>query len=69
MKIDIGIKLVKKAVFTVDVIDSGVFWSLGDKSGRMIGVSKMISVRSMEVLRSSVVSIAFTWSCTKMSGS
>lgn len=59
----------KKAVLTVDVIDRGVFWNLGDRSGRMIGMRRIVSVRSMEVLRSSVVPIAFTWSCTKIGGS
>lgn len=69
MKINKGMRLVKNAVLTIDVMVVGVFWSLDDRRGIMIGRRRIVSVRSMEVLRSSVVSIAFTWSCTKMGGS
>ena len=34
-----------------------------------MGVRMIVSVSSMEVLRSRVVSITFTWICTKMCGS
>lgn len=47
----------------------GVFWKLGIRRGKIIGVRRVVSRRSMEVLRRRVVSITFTWSCTKMNGS
>lgn len=65
----VGMMLVKKAILTVVVIIKGVFWSFVDRRGRRIGVRRIISVSKREVLKSSVVSTTFTWSCTKMGGS
>jgi len=58
-----------KAVLTVCVMEDGEFWNVFDKSGSNIGVRMIASVSSMEVFRSSVVSMTFTWICTKMGGS
>ena len=65
----IGTRLVRKAVLTVCVIVVGEFWKFFDSSGSSIGVRIVASVRSIAVLRSSVVSITFTRTCTKMDGS
>lgn len=68
MKRHIGAKLVRKAILTVRVMAVGeVVWVVS--SGRRIGMRRIASVRSMEVLRSSIISITFTWICTKMGGS
>lgn len=69
MKSAIGTRLIKKAVLTVYVMVVGEFWSFFDRRGSSIGMMMIVSVRSMEVLRSNVVSITFTWICTKMGGS
>lgn len=58
-----------KAVLMVRVMWVGEFLNVFDRSGSSIGVKMIVSVRSMEVLRSSVVSITFTWICTKVDGS
>lgn len=64
-----GIRLARKAVFTVRVIEAGEFLKFFSMRGRIIGMRMIVVVRSMEVLRRRVSSITFTWSCTKMSGS
>lgn len=69
MKRVMGTRLIKKAVLTVRVIMVGEFEGVFDRRGSRVGVRMIVSVRSMEVLRSSVVSITFTWTCTKMGGS
>lgn len=69
MKSIIGTRLIRKAILTVRVMMVGEFWVVFDSSGSSIGVRIIVSVRSMEVLRSSVVSITFTWICTKIDGS
>lgn len=69
MKIAIGARLVRKAVLTVWVIKVGELLKFFDKRGSKIGVRMIVRVRSIEVLRSSVVSTTFTWICTKISGS
>ena len=62
-------RLVRNAVLTVRVMVVGVFWKFFDRRGSIMGASRMASVSSIIVLRSSGASITFTWSCTKMSGS
>lgn len=47
----------------------GVFLKFLKRSGRMIGVRRMVSVRSVRELMSRVVFTTFTWSCTKIDGS
>lgn len=69
MKSIIGSKLVRKAVLTVRVMVRGEFWKVSDNRGNSIGIRMIVSVRSMEVLRSSAISITFTWTCTKIDGS
>lgn len=69
MKSVMGIRLIRKAVLTVRVMWVGEFWNVFDRSGSSVGARMVVKVRSMKVLRSSVVSITFTWNCTKMSGS
>lgn len=69
MWIVIGIRLIRKEVFTVLVIVSGVFLRLPDSRGNRIGVERIASVSSINVVRTSDRSITFTWICTKMSGS
>lgn len=51
------------------VIVRGVFLKPLKRSGRMIGVRRIVSVRSVRVLMSRVVFTTFTWSCTKIDGS
>lgn len=58
-----------KEVLTVFVMVVGVFLRLSESSGKMIGVSKVARVSSIDVFRTSNRSITFTWICTKMSGS
>ena len=65
----IGTRLIMKAVFTVLVMVVGEFWSFFDSRGSSVGVRIVVSVRSVRVFRSSVVSITFTWICTKVGGS
>lgn len=67
MKIVVGIRLIRKAVLMVLVMDMGSFLDLG--GGRIIGVRRVSSVNVVRVLRSSGVSITFTWICTKIGGS
>lgn len=50
-------------------IVEGVFLRLSDSSGKMIGVSRVVRAKSVNVFRTSGRSITFTWICTKMSGS
>lgn len=69
MKIVIGIRLIRKEVFTVLVMVLGVFFRLLESRGKIIGVSRTVRVSSMDVFRTSGRSITFTWICTKMSGS
>lgn len=69
MKMVAGIRLVKKAVLMVRVMLDGEFLRFVDSAGSSMGVKMIVSVSSMEVFRSNVVSITFTWICTKMSGS
>lgn len=47
----------------------GVFFRLSDSRGKMIGVDRVARVSSMDVFRISVMSITFTWICTKIAGS
>lgn len=61
-------RLVMKAVLTVLEISDGEFFSLS-RGGRIMGVRRITSVNGVRVFRSSVISITFTWICTKMSGS
>lgn len=56
-------------VLTVLVIEEGVFLKLSESNGRIIGVSRVVRVRSIDVVRTSDRSITFTWICTKMDGS
>lgn len=64
-----GARLIRNAVLTVRVIVDGVFLKFLNRSGRMIGVKRTVSVSSVRELISSVGFTAFTWSCTKMGGS
>lgn len=63
-----GIRLIRKAVLMVLVIDCGEFLKL-NRRGRMIGVRRVSRISSMDVFRSRVIFTTFTWSCTKMGGS
>lgn len=65
----VGARLVRNAAFTVRVIVRGVFLKPLKRSGRMIGVRRIVSVSSVRELMSRVVFTTFTWSCTKMNGS
>ena len=69
MWIAIGIRLIRKEIFTVSVMVVGVFLRLSDRRGKMMGVVRVVRVSSMRVVRTSGRSITFTWICTKMSGS
>lgn len=69
MWIVIGIRLIRNEVLTVFTIEVGVFLRLSDRSGRIIGVSRIVRVSSMNVFMTSVWSITFTWTCTKVNGS
>ncbi len=69
MKRVMGTRLIRKAVLTVRVMVVGEFEDVFDTGSSRVGVRMMANVRSREVLRSSVVSITFTWICTKMGGS
>lgn len=69
MKMVIGIRLSRKEVLTVLVMVCGVFFRLFARSGKIMGVSRVIRVSSMNVFRTIDWSITFTWICTKMSGS
>lgn len=69
MNVVVGARLVRNAAFTVRVIERGVFLKPLKRSGRMIGVRRIVSVRSVRELMSRVVFTTFTWSCTKMDGS
>lgn len=64
-----GARLVKNAAFTVRVMVRGVFLKFLRRSGRMIGVRRIVRVSSVRELMSSVGFTTFTWSCTKMGGS
>lgn len=68
MKRIMGIRLIMKAVLTVRVVVVGEFLKFFDRNGSNMGVRMVMRMRSMEVLRSSAVSITFTWICTKMGG-
>lgn len=65
----IGMRLVRKAVLIVRVMVVGEGRERVGSIERRAGVRMMDSVRSMEVFRSSIVSITFTWICTKIGGS
>lgn len=69
MKMVIGIRLSRKEVLTVFVMVFGVFLRLFARRGKMIGVSRVVRVSSINVFRTIDWSITFTWICTKMSGS
>ena len=69
MWIVIGIRLIKNEALTVFVIVVGVFLSLLDSSGKMIGVVRITRVSSVQTLRAIDGCITFTWICTKMGGS
>ena len=69
IKIVMGTKLIRNAVLVVWVIVVGEFFRVFARRGSIIGVRISVSVRIIEVLRSSVVSTAFTWICTKVVGS
>lgn len=47
----------------------GEFLRLSDIMGRIMGVNRVVRVRSVSVLRTSDRSITFTWICTKVDGS
>lgn len=64
----VGMRLIKKAALMVLGIDCGEFLR-SSRRGRIIGVRRVSRVNSVKVLRSSTVSITFTWNCTKMGGS
>lgn len=64
-----GARLVKNAAFTVRVMVRGVFLKFLRRSGRMVGVRRIVRVSSVRELMSSVGFTTFTWSCTKMGGS
>ena len=49
-------------------MDMGEFFRFR-RGGRIIGVRRVSSVNVVRVLRSSGVSITFTWICTKIGGS
>ncbi len=68
MKIVVGIRLIRKAVLMVLAMDMGEFFRFR-RGGRIIGVRRVSSVNVVRVLRSSGVSITFTWICTKIGGS
>lgn len=68
MKRAIGTRLIMKAVLTVRVIVAGEFLKFSDRRGSSVGVRMVMRMRSVDVLRSSAVSITFTWICTKMGG-
>lgn len=69
MKIVMGSRLIRNAVLMACVIVVGEFFWVFVRRGSAMGVKISMSVRIMEVLRSSVVPIAFTWICTKVVGS
>lgn len=69
MNSDVGMRLIRKAVLMVCVMVVGEGRRGVGSKRRRIGVRIMNSVRSMDVFRSSVVSITFTWICTKINGS
>ena len=69
IKTVMGTKLIRNAVLVVWVIVVGEFFRVFARRGSIIGVRISVSVRIIEVLRSSVVSTAFTWICTKVVGS
>lgn len=69
MWMDIGIRLIRKEVFTVLVMVVGLLLALGSRSGRRMGVDSVVRVSSIRVLRTIDRSITFTWICTRMSGS
>lgn len=64
-----GIRLIRNEALTVFVMEEGVFLKLSESNGRIIGVSRVVRVSSMDVVRTSDRSITFTWICTKMDGS
>ena len=63
----VGRRLIMKAVLTVCVIMVGVDLSFFDVRGSSRGIVRVVSVIRVSVL--SIVSITFTWICTKVSGS
>lgn len=63
-----GIRLVRKAVLMERVMVGGEFLRLSVRV-RSIGRRMIVSVRKVEVVMISGISITFTWICTKMSGS
>ena len=69
MNVIAGARLVRNAAFTVRVMVRGVFLKFLKRSGRIIGVKRVVSVSSVRELMSSVVFTTFTWSCTKIDGS
>lgn len=65
----VGARLVRNAVLTVRVMVRGVFLKLLRRSGKIIGIRRIVSVSSARELMSSVGFTTFTWSCTKIGGS
>lgn len=63
----IGKRLVMKAILTVCVMIVGVDLSFFDSRGSSRGMVSMVNVIRISVL--SIVSITFTWICTKVNGS
>lgn len=68
MKIIIGIRLIRKEVLIVFVIVVGEFLRLFDSMGKMMGVERVVRVRSMSVFRISNRFIIFIWICIKVDG-
>lgn len=56
-----GTRLVRRAILTARVMVAGEVWKLFGSRRRSLGVRIIVSVRSTELLRSTVVSITFTW--------
>ena len=69
IKSTMGIKLIRNAVLMAWVTMVGELFRVFVRRGSIMGVKVSVSVGIMEVLRSSVVPIAFTWICTKVVGS
>lgn len=64
-----GIRLIRKEVFTVFVMVVGVFLRVSDRRGKIMGVERVARVSRAVRLRTNRRSITFTWICTKMGGS
>lgn len=69
MKRAIGARLIRKAVLMLRVMVLGEFLKFFRRIGRSAGVRVVISVMSVREVSNWGVSIAFTWTCTKVGGS